>query len=266
MGVRQKYINYIGHFIRSRVHGMVTDHQWREYLMENLPKDPSKATDKQLKNVAMTLYFSHFASFTGCANFWSLVTNYEWKTIRDFILDIQKVKRKYEMPESIVVFYTDENEVVKHMGKNNGTMDSIIKAMEKPIKERVTRSGVKKTSYATDSVKSKASKKYSYRLGPSGMCIYEVNGSRVKKTEVPAGVIKECDRYAKKIKAERDGTAKGTVDDGDSDDDDVIPVRKGKRSCKELKVTQLKEIAKVKGIKNYSKMKKQELCDVLGYE
>ena len=151
------------------------------------------------------------------------------------------------------------------MGEENGTMEGIIKAMDDPVKERVTKSGVKKADLSTSPKQSKADKKYHYRLGPSGTCIYEtkVDGKmkRVRKTDVPDKVIKECEKFIKQIKKER-----GDKSSPKSSIRSSSKTKSVEDGCKDYKVTELKFIAKNKGIKGYSKMKKNELCEALGYK
>ena len=119
MGDNKKvYTKFIGYYIRS-LNPLITKYQWREYLRKKIGTSIDRALEVNLKYVALTLYYTHFASMSGCVRSWDLIQKTPTK-IRAFLLSSEANRKSHGMDEIPVVYYTNEPEVVKHMESFDG--------------------------------------------------------------------------------------------------------------------------------------------------
>ena len=135
------YIGYISYYVKN-LGQLVSKKKWKEYLTKYIGKEPSKAPVKNLKVLAIKLYYIHFIDISLCLSDDALLkTDKSNKQLKEILEGLNEFREKHGLPELSVVHYTNESEIVKHMKKfqeSQGVLTSIMATPEKAVTKKKT--------------------------------------------------------------------------------------------------------------------------------
>lgn len=111
------YLKYIGYHIKN-LDMTASKKEWKKLFINRL-KNYESADEKDVKNLAISMYLASFAGLATCSDSFEILNKLESQTkIKAFLQDAESIKRKYGLPELSVVYYTQSKDILKHM-KNN---------------------------------------------------------------------------------------------------------------------------------------------------
>ncbi len=140
------YKGFISYAIKN-YGARVTDSEWKSYFKSELGK---KSDSSKLKNVALTLYYAHFASLSACVPYDLLISKNPTE-LKNLVIDSEDLKKKHKLPELAVMHYTDNKQALKHIEK----FQESPKIMELKIREPETKKSTKKNIPKTTTVSKK---------------------------------------------------------------------------------------------------------------
>ena len=153
---RDVYLKYIGYYLKN-VDIETPRSSWKSLLKKRIGVY-SSSTDKDVKSLALSLYFASFAALASCSDSWEIINKIKsYKKIKEFLQEIEKTRKKYGVPEIPVVYHTSTKDVTKHMLSMQG-QTSTIKDIMSPKKTKVSPVKTKKTSKKTSPAKPKKTK------------------------------------------------------------------------------------------------------------
>jgi hypothetical protein len=124
------YLNYIAYHIKN-MDLSTRKKDWKKLLTKNL-KSVTSPDEKTLKDLALSMYLSSFAGMATCSNSFEILTKLKTSSkIKSFLEDAEAIKRKYDIPELGVVYYTKPKDILEHMTNNFQGQTSIIKELIK---------------------------------------------------------------------------------------------------------------------------------------
>lgn len=121
---------YISYFIKN-LKSTIPDSQLRSFIVKGIGSNVDSASDKDLRNVAFSLYFTHFISLGLCVPVISLLERKKTvKQLKELIEEIATFREKHDLPLS-VVFYTESGAVTQHMQKFQEPIEVLKKFISK---------------------------------------------------------------------------------------------------------------------------------------
>lgn len=224
---KDKYLAYIAHFV-TYISGITTKSEWREYFGRSsvLGSDLFAADDAAIKKTARHLYRSYVLAVFSRHGAFEIASRMTDKQIEEYLTGVLALDKKYKMDYGTISTDIDQQSVDARIKSTDFVKWKSVLAKLDP-KNSPTR--IKKEA-AAEREKAKASRAAK-------------KGTAVKKTTV----AKKSVASAKKTTTVKKSTA----------------TRPATKSCDSHNLTELKALAKEKGLSGYSKMNKAELCKIL---
>lgn len=221
------YLGYIAHFVKN-VDQLTPTDDYRDFFRTNLgTPNPMSAPDAKVRDVARWMYRAYVASMYVRYSPYYLMTKLSSKECGDLVNLIVEITDRYGLYKSVAV-------------------DISVSASDKEIKNKAIDYKSILSKYASPSKSTAAPKPKRVATKTAARKTTKKSSSTVAKKASPAPK-KAPVKTAKRPVSKTSGAAKKTA-----------------KSCAEYKVPELKEMAKTKGVKGFSKMNKNALCDALG--
>jgi hypothetical protein len=155
------YIGYISYYVKN-LGQLVSKKEWKDYLMKYIGKEPSKTPVKNLKVLAIKLYYIHFIDLSLCMSDNVLLkTGKSNKQLKEILEGLNEFREKHDLPELSVVHYTSDADIIKHMKKfqeSQGVLTSIMGTYENVVtKKKTTTKANPKKKTPSKNVESKVS-------------------------------------------------------------------------------------------------------------
>lgn len=172
------FLGYISYYIKN-LDPLATKSEWKKYLKHKFKleksSDISKVDAKNLRNVALTLYYAHFVSLIGCINDSSLIfeNKKSYKELQTIMVDFEAVREKHKLPELPVVHYLNDAKAIQYMEKFQDSVSTIKQilsdeSVKKVVKKPSTGKKVKKTTTKKKVTKVKIPEREGHKSKSSG--------------------------------------------------------------------------------------------------
>lgn len=150
------FIGYISYYIKHLNSG--ADFELRAFIVKELKTNNfKKASDKNLRNAAFSLYYSHFLSMEICMD--AINLNKSTKQFKEALEGAEEYRKKFDIPSIPVIFYLESGEVTSHMTQFQESSDILDKFLSpgssstKTSKKSSTKAKASKTSKVVKTVK-----------------------------------------------------------------------------------------------------------------
>lgn len=112
------YLKYVSYHAQNLIN--LPEKKLKSFLKGNLD------SDAKVKKFSTSLYLSQFAALSTCSDSIDIVKSLSSPTkIKSFLVDAEKIKAKYGLPELPVVYYTKDTDILTHMQNFQGNQKFI---------------------------------------------------------------------------------------------------------------------------------------------
>jgi hypothetical protein len=222
---KDQYLAYIAHFV-THIAGLTTNTEWRKYLGRDsvLGDDLFAADDAAIKKLARHLYRSYVLAVFSRHGAFMIAEKMSDKQIEEYLSAILALDKKYKMDYNTISFDIDQKSADAHIKR-------------------------------IDFVKWKS---VLAKLDPKN------SPTRIKKEAAAEREKAKAARAAKKPTTKKSTTTKKTaVTKKPATTTKKPAAKKPTKSCDSHNLTELKALAKEKGLSGYSKLNKADLCKLL---
>lgn len=150
------FIGYISYFIKH-LKSDISASALRAFIIKELKtNDPKKASDKNLRNTAFSLYYLHYLSMEICMGGDSIIgLGKSTKQLKEALNGAEEYRKKYDIPSISVIFYLESGEVTSHMTQYQESSEILdnflydkksVKSKTKTVKAKTVKSKTVKSS------------------------------------------------------------------------------------------------------------------------
>lgn len=112
------YLKYVSYHVQNLM--ILPEKKLKSFLKGNLD------SDAKVKKFATSLYLSHFAALSTCSDSIDVLKSLSSPAkIKNFLVDAEKIKAKYGLPELPIVYYTKDTDILTHMQNFQGNQKFI---------------------------------------------------------------------------------------------------------------------------------------------